>query len=133
MLHHPAHDFGASRIRRFVRGRATGALVGRRELADVLTELGVSLVLAGHRHALDPAQGSTSTGQPPLHLDTLQLVADSPTLTRGGKSFSLYRLDVDDPPTKVTVVRQLARYRPGIGERFDLAAPDMHRELPLLH
>jgi Calcineurin-like phosphoesterase len=132
MLHHPVHDFGAGRFKGFARSHSTGALAGRRELAGVLSELGVSLVLAGHRHALDPAWNAASAAQPPLQLDMLQLVADSPTLVRGEKSFSLYRLYVDNPPTKLTVERWLAHHR-GISERFTLDnKPDMSRELPLL-
>jgi Calcineurin-like phosphoesterase len=131
MLHHPVHNFSPGLMKRF----STGALAGRRELADVLSELGVSLVLAGHRHDIDPAQSATNTAQPPLHHDTLQLVADSPTLVHGERSFSLYRLYVDNPPTKVIVKRWLARHE-GISERFTLdpdeEEPDISRELPLL-
>lgn len=132
MLHHPVHNFGEDRVKRRVKSLSTGALAGRHSLANVLSELGVSLVLAGHRHALDPTRNVASPTQSPLRQDTLQLVAESPTLVRGDKSFSLYRLHVDDPPTKMTVERQLARHR-GISELFTMDEPDIRRELPLLH
>ena len=133
MIHHPPHNFGDGRFGRLVGSLSTGALSGRSELAQVLTEIGVRLVLAGHRHALDPGRSATEIRQSPLGPATLQFVADSPTLDAAEPSFALYRLYTDDVSGQLTVRRFLARYPGGIAARFQVDTEcDVARGLPLL-
>ena len=79
VMHHPPHPFDAS----FQTKLTTGLLEGRDELAEVLSELRVQLVIAGHRHKLNPALEAQWVAlpwrQPPLVDPTVQLVAESAT------------------------------------------------------
>jgi 3',5'-cyclic AMP phosphodiesterase CpdA len=81
-LHHPPHLFtkaGSANI------AVEGSLENAAELARFLEQMAgygyrIPLVLAGHRHALDPSGLKFRPGtQPPLNADTLQLVAPSVT------------------------------------------------------
>ena len=79
VLHHPPHPFDAT----FRTELTTGWLEDRDELAQRLRELRVQLVVAGHRHKLNPALSAEWVAlpwqQPPLLAPTVQLVAESPT------------------------------------------------------
>lgn len=79
VMHHPPHPFEAGW---WTRELSTGKLHGAQRLAQVLGERRVQLVVAGHRHKLDPARDAKRVGQgrqPPLRPPTVQLVAESPT------------------------------------------------------
>lgn len=79
VMHHPPHVFDAKLSEELT----TGRLVGGDELARCLSELRVQLVIAGHRHKLNPGAGVTSPapspGGPPLADPTVQLVGQSAT------------------------------------------------------
>lgn len=80
----------------------------------------VHLITAGHRHALDPEQGTSYSGragtvnQPPLINITGQLVAESPTqdFNAGSESnsFSVYRLFADEARQYLRVERRLFEF-----------------------
>jgi hypothetical protein len=76
-LHHPPHPFETTLGQELT----TGWLEGGAELAQRLSQLGVQLVIAGHRHKLDPPRDAPEApaSQPPLRPPTVQLVAESPT------------------------------------------------------
>jgi 3',5'-cyclic AMP phosphodiesterase CpdA len=114
LCHHPPHLFSAGLKTRYT----TGYLVGADDLAD-LTPEPITLVIAGHRHALNPppaAQLDSSTGeQPPLKPGANQLVAESPTQRDGNSnSLSVYRLYLEDDGT-VTVDRLRFGFTPASG------------------
>jgi hypothetical protein len=96
LCHHPPHLFQEGLGTRYT----TGYLAGADALAG-LTPEPVTLVIAGHRHALDPpaeARLDANGGQqPPLRPGAGQLVADSPTQRDGHpNSLSVYRLNLED-------------------------------------
>jgi hypothetical protein len=101
VMHHPPHYFD----KRNRDGKPTGhpltegVLAGADELGTLLVESPFELVIAGHRHAVDPALAGPRA-QPPLPRDTLQLVCGSPTQSPGANdadpSFSVYELSVDE-------------------------------------
>lgn len=103
LAHHPPHAFSASWLQRLSNCWVRGAS----RLAREANRLPIHLVLAGHRHALDPALDAARTKplwQPPFSARTTQLVAESPTQAyletspgqRGRNSLSVYRLYASD-------------------------------------
>jgi hypothetical protein len=135
MMHHPPHPFDTSGLRGRLRASSVGALAGRAGLARVLNDTDVSLLLAGHRHALDPAMNlhGRKPRQPPLSPNVLQLVADSPTLAGPSPSFAVYELTVDENADRLYVSRYVHRHRPGITTDFKRSDnPDLSHELRLL-
>jgi hypothetical protein len=81
VMHHPPHFYRPITLRDRAR---IGRLERSRDVADELHDLGVNLVLSGHRHRLDPPFGhsldAAAGHQPPLPPGMAQLVALSPTL-----------------------------------------------------
>jgi 3',5'-cyclic AMP phosphodiesterase CpdA len=104
VMHHPPHFFNATGTPSDLKA---GALNNASDLGAALAKSAVRfhLVLAGHRHELNPAIGvrltySLASGgwQKPLPPTVVQLVAGSPTQLAQGTdrpSFSVYRLEVD--------------------------------------
>jgi hypothetical protein len=133
VMHHPPHAFAARNFERLT----TAAFSGARELADALSASRVQLVIAGHRHALDPPLGAEDYGftQRPLSCPTVQLAAESPTqrmteeidddlAVGSARSFCRYRLELDPDGTTFSVARTVFHYtvsgggfRPGPEER----------------
>lgn len=120
-LHHPVHAFESSWLQEQF---ATTGFKGRDSLARLTGQVPFSLVLAGHRHKLDPAEDSRYDAfdlrQPPLPQGIGQLVAESPTTypvpyldiqpaDAVPNSFSLYRLLVDDERQALRVDRTVFR------------------------
>jgi Calcineurin-like phosphoesterase len=103
-MHHPPHAFAASWAQRVTNCNVRGA----KQLGTLASRLPIHLVIAGHRHALDPLgrlpRSPRLALQEPLPGKTVQLVAESPTQPyrhsdngeRGRNSMSVYRLFVDD-------------------------------------
>ncbi len=119
-LHHPVHAFDASRLKEL----ATAGFAGRDDLAHFAGRVPFPLVIAGHRHKLDPAEDArydaTTLNQFPLPSGVGQLVAESPTMhpvafdnVRPAEevvnSFSLYRLLLDDERGRLEVRRTVFR------------------------
>lgn len=116
LCHHPPHLFKAGLGTRYT----TGYLAGAGTFAG-LTPDRVALVIAGHRHALDPPAGArldASGGhQPPLRPGSGQLVAESPTQRDGNpNSLSVYRLGLEDDGN-ITVDRLRFGFTPATGLR----------------
>lgn len=126
VLHHPPHPFGTTPGKELT----TAVLEDGDVLADRLRELRVQLVVAGHRHKLDPAYdvaNGQASAQPPLRRPTVQLVAESPTQDSVAptddetdydellqpNSFCRYRLWAED--TILAVERTVFRYTDGTG------------------
>jgi hypothetical protein len=135
LLHHPVHAFAADWRKR----TGTAAFADRDRLARIIGRVPFQLVIAGHRHALDPAEGvsydAQSTMQRPLPRGTGQLVAESPTLERvvfdnvippepTANSFSVYRLLVDEEHGVFSVRRTVFRYRDSASEPFRASEPE---------
>jgi hypothetical protein len=130
LMHHPVHAFRSDRFDRF----ATSAFDSRDRVARTLGRVPFQLLLAGHRHALDPEPDqtyvATNAKQDPLPKNVAQLVAESPTMEpivyddipkvedRWSNSFSLYRLIVDDQRNVLEVERQVFRIREGSAHPF---------------
>lgn len=140
-MHHPPHLFRPTRWVTLTSGR----VIGVDRLAERAQELPVQLVLAGHRHKLDPDRGVVHRGnapdanQQPLPARTGQLAAASPTQSysitdvEGRNSFSLYRLFVDVVSDHLRVSRTVFSYRDA-RQRFDvdrLGERDVFRDIPL--
>jgi hypothetical protein len=81
VMHHPPHFYRPLTVRDRL---GVGQLDDAPNVAQQLAEAGVDLVLAGHRHRLDPAFGETvdaaGPGQWPLPAGLAQMVAISPTI-----------------------------------------------------
>lgn len=112
MLHHPPYFFSTRGGYAGVYDHGTtGAFDGADELGSRLGKLGIHLVLAGHRHAVDPPDAQhvvagvgIPSAQAPLAGPTVQLVANSPTQDEHvpvERSFSIYRLVMDADTLKV--------------------------------
>ncbi len=139
-MHHPPHFFDGTLFERFTSGRVAEA----EALARCVKYTGVQLVLAGHRHELNPARGMTYYGnaaapnQAPLNSSSGQLVSESPTAgsdlspTPPRNSTALYRLHVNDKDDTLRVERAVLRYRDGSSQAFQLAGlQDVFRGIPL--
>jgi hypothetical protein len=132
-MHHPPHAFAEGWwLRRwFVRHVGAARLVGSEQLSRAIQGK-VQLVLAGHRHKPDPAEGvDPPFEQPPLDgAETVQLVAPSPTASKhlahfdpespddqrsareemAARAFPRYELELDDDPSpRLRVWRTLHR------------------------
>jgi hypothetical protein len=103
LMHHPPHPFQTEEGESLT----TSGLEGAQELADRLAALHVQLVIAGHRHKLDPPLQpgpDHRPGQPPLRAPTVQLVSESPTQDAVPSSKDTTNYDGLQP-------RSFARYR----------------------
>jgi hypothetical protein len=138
-MHHPPHFFRGSVFKRV----AGGLLLDGVGLARCLDYSHFQLVLAGHRHELDPARHTTHDGrepapnQAPLNSCTGQLVSESPTATPDSaatvtrNSFALYHLFADDQTDTVTVQRTLLRYRDANADFEASALEQVFQNLPI--
>lgn len=73
--HHPPADFVGG-----IQASLVGALNGRDELATSLDDATIQVVLAGHRHKMDPPPHAEKSPRPPLPDSSLQLCAASATV-----------------------------------------------------
>jgi len=112
VVHHPPHLFAQSFFQYFCGGVMHDADL----LATACDSLDIRLVLAGHRHALDPVdqlpRGAPPPLQGPLPANVVQLVCESPTAEQGddtGNAFAVYDLSVDDRSRYLDVERVLYR------------------------
>jgi hypothetical protein len=119
-MHHPPHFFRATGL---YKDRLEGPLIAPAKFYDTLTNR-FHLILAGHRHEIDPAEGVTfdaskpGSRQYPLPANVIQLVAGSPTQDRPGASapsFSTYKLSTDR--TFLKVERNIYRYEDSLSSR----------------
>jgi hypothetical protein len=109
-IHHPPHIFRPGLGTEWT----TGYLNGSATLASP-TPSDVQLIIAGHRHELDPVESREviNATQSPLNPGAAQLVAESPTqLARRvpKNSLAVYRLYATDDATTVDVERLLFSY-----------------------
>jgi 3',5'-cyclic AMP phosphodiesterase CpdA len=124
LMHNPPHAFAATRWD----GWTTAYLAGAEELAETLAELRVQVVIAGHRHALDPPAGAEnySFTQRPLREPTVQLVAETPTQrwthhdspplsAAASRSYCRYRLVIDELGEAFSVLRTTYRHTTATG------------------
>jgi len=139
-MHHPPHFFGDDVFTRLTSGRVVGA----DGIARFVSNWQTHLIVAGHRHALDPAVGSVHVGsqpdfnQYPLSSSTGQLVSESPTADSdlaaipSPKSIAIYRVHADDATKRVRVERSIRRYGDSMALPFS-AGPfhDVFKDIPL--
>ena len=140
LMHHPPHLFRATNRKEFT----TGQLVGKKELARCLSESRVQVVVAGHRHKLDPDEGVEGLTpemelQPPLRSPTVQLVAESPTQDIGKeksrlrdatrRSFSRYRLFEDGD--RIAIHRVIFEYADEDGAFVKQPSSAVFEDIPL--
>jgi hypothetical protein len=128
LCHHPPHSFRSGWFTEWT----SGYLQGREHFAR-LTPDRVALIIAGHRHALDPvASLDCSRGkQPPVASGAGQLVSESPTQRdRNPNSLSVYRLHYASDRDMIAVERLLfaAPKHTGLQRR-----PDEQRSDVVLH
>ena len=118
VMHHPPHFFHASAS---VKDLAEGPLENGNELQGVLTTRRFHLLLAGHRHRVDPSPGvqltPTEYGRPqaPLPNTTVQLVAGTATqmiedTEHERPSFNTYVLILQRPSMTLEVSRIVYRH-----------------------
>lgn len=120
LMHHPPHPFATARRKRHTTDSApssTSEFSAAADLADALSDMRVQVVLAGHRHELNPPLRAERYGftQHPLKEPTVQLVAATPTQRCAhetddldgstGWSFSKYRLLRDDGGSTFAIER----------------------------
>jgi Calcineurin-like phosphoesterase len=139
-MHHPPHFFEGSLFERFA-----GGLVSEAEgFARCCGRGGIQLVVAGHRHELNPADGEVYSGntfplpQPPLNASTAQLVSESPTADSdvasvpARNSFSRYRILVNGTSATLRIERTTFRYRDAAPMAFAPGpSQDVFRDIPL--
>jgi hypothetical protein len=141
LMHHPPHAFKVEAGESLT----TADLVGAQELAERLAEDHVQLVIAGHRHKLDPPLQpgpEHRPAQPPLRAPTVQLVAETPTQetvpSKGDttsydgvqrRSFARYRLWSDR--RTLTVQRTVFRYERDEDEFVERPAQTLFAGIPL--
>ena len=111
LMHHPPHRFDSS----FEDALTTSAFSPRDATVRALDAAGVSLVVTGHRHRLNPSPNEHApTRQDPLPPHMGQLVAEVPSRRPepGGRrySFCLYRLLMSPNQDRLRVDRVLFRY-----------------------
>ncbi len=118
-LHHPPHFFTGSLFSQVTSGRLVQSL----EVGACAEYSRLHLVMAGHRHQLDPAEGASYDGrsaapnQLPLNSTRGQLVAESPTAHSdlregsGRNSLSVYRIYLDEDRDVLRVARAVLAYR----------------------
>lgn len=111
VMHHPVHFYRPVTLRDRL---GIGQLDDAATIASSLSASGIDLVLAGHRHRLDPAFGASvdarAPEQDPLPSGVAQLVAISPTIPTDKPAarqdpvgtppsgVCVYRVIVDGPP-----------------------------------
>jgi hypothetical protein len=125
LMHHPPHPFDAGPLKRYL---TTGRVEGSKELGERANrDLRIHIVVAGHRHAMNPPVGTTidaskKATQKPLPARTIQIVAESPTSSitlasvsdpldqrvryATSNSFCLYRLFVDQSLQELRIQRE---------------------------
>ena len=121
VTHHPPHLFDWSPTMRLRVGRLGGA----EDLAEILGERSIQLLIAGHRHAWDPKDGvelpnpDVVSSQPPLPAGVVQLVADTPTQFKRAtaSSFCVYTLRTVGS-TRLQILRQIYTLRGRLDTRF---------------
>lgn len=138
-MHHPPHFFGGTLGERITSGHVAEA----DGFARCLSYSRIHLVVAGHRHELDPSQDVQYDGrepapnQSPLNSTTGQVVAESPTassdlLQANRNSLCLYRFYADDAERTLRVTRSVLRYRDGADVQFrETRSSDVFRHIPL--
>jgi hypothetical protein len=138
-MHHPPHFFRGSLSARLTSGR----LVESDAVASCAEYSRIHLVMAGHRHELDPPEGTTYDGrspvpnQLPFNGTRGQLVSESPTARSsvkpraGGKSMSVFRLYLDDDRNTLRVARAVLVYRDGATQFAAYAWENVFVEIPL--
>lgn len=98
LTHHPIHNF---QPRGLLQHLTSGHLADAQELANSLSDNKFNLVLAGHRHEVDPAPGTADgagpIGQEPLPDSVIQLSTGSATQSPSGP--------LEDHPDAYTVCR----------------------------
>ena len=81
VMHHPIHFYRPVTLRDRL---GIGQLAKSASVGQAFADAGIDVVIAGHRHRLDPAFGqsidASAGGQPPLPNGMAQLVAISPTI-----------------------------------------------------
>ena len=105
VMHHPPHFYRPLTLRDRL---GIGHLLASPDVGRRLAEAGIDLVLAGHRHRLDPAFGETIDAagpeQHPLPAGLAQLVAISPTMPTDAAAA---RTDPEGSPTSGVCVYRL--------------------------
>lgn len=151
LLHHPPHPFETSVLRNPMKSVGTRALYGAKQLSAALQAAKVHLVIGGHRHDIDPDEGSLPINggsavqrQEPLPARTVQLVASTPTQVpfpelRGTStplpsrnSFSVYRIYLEANQQAVAVTRRV--YNRSVSKQFPVDEVDdepVARSIPL--
>ncbi len=129
VMHHPVHFYRPVTLRDRL---GIGQLDDAETIASSLSTSGIDLVLAGHRHRLDPAFGASVDAlvpeQDPLPPGVAQLVAISPTIPTDKPAarqdpagtptsgICVYRVIVDgslDEPRAVRIERLIHSTEPG--------------------
>ncbi len=114
--HHPVHFFGDRKSK--LLPRWVGDLDDKEQVAYTYEEANVHLVMAGHRHALNPSYQtglvSSSLTQHPLRPKTAQLVSLSPTISQTNaaahhpsRGLCVYRIIADIPGNRISVERAI--------------------------
>jgi hypothetical protein len=110
LIHHPIHVFDANLGDRLT----NSVVVNRRRTAEALGSAGVHLLLAGHRHRMNPAARARldlrTDEQRPLGDRLGQLAGESPTVSGSegratAGALSVYRVLLDETDQRLSVDR----------------------------
>jgi hypothetical protein len=118
IMHHPPHFFTiAGPSHRLLEGDISNTGI----LKNLFQNTRVHIVLAGHRHSVNPT-GPGILNQPPLPYDSVQLVAGSATQydpnSTERPSFCVYSIFADDSRMIMDVERVLYRHVSDLDSRF---------------
>jgi len=115
VMHHPPHFFNSQGL---VSDLVEGPLYNTADLLPAFNQHRFHLVIAGHRHALDPKKTplpiTGKQSQPVLPANTIQLVAGTTTQESGNPqyrpSFNVYTLRVNEQLDLMCVEREIYRF-----------------------
>jgi hypothetical protein len=123
VMHHPPHYFNSSPLFDLTGGR----LLNRRDLIKANNQTHFQIIIAGHRHNIDPPINSILSEnkqlQKPLPSNMVQLAAGSTTQevtdpSKDRPSLSLYKLMIDDKGDNLTIDRVIYRHENDLDNTF---------------
>ncbi len=124
VMHHPPHYFNSNPFIDLIGGRL---LLNRRDFLSAFDQTRFHIIIAGHRHIVDPPINTTLTThqqlQKPLPSNTVQLAAASTTqeVTDPDKerpSLNLYKLIIDDTADQLRIERVIYRHENDLDTAF---------------
>ncbi len=125
VMHHPPHYFDTNPMDELTAARVLNC----RDLLSVLARKRFHIIVAGHRHAINPPTNYSlnlrgNKSQPPLPNDTIQLVAGTATqlVTDPAKerpSMNLYEISIDYQSNTFSIERSIYEHENDLDNHFN--------------